>query len=558
MHTELLCCSHGADACVVEFLIAHGTCAQSVWSFVVRFVCSDDHVAAIRVLLQHGADVDTRECYLLNRAVEEGQTQVVKLALEYGARSDNAIAKAAEKGHGDVAKVLLAQSANNTAAVLRASHNCHMDVLQLLLDDGDYPPLARDLALQFAAKSGNVAMAELLIEHLADVTADDNSGLHVACDNGHLEVVKLLIQHKGDVRSDGSRALHNAAKGGYKDIVQLLIDHGADISAYDDYAVRIAAGNGHLDVVQMLLEIEGDIDTTLQWAAAGGHCNMVKLLIEYGADVTADDDTAIAKAGEHKFYAMVKLLVKYGADYNAAELDMPYEEMLDMLTHWQASHKEEKDEASDGESDDDSTNTYNSGVGEIPVTSFSQSGTCPGKGAYMGVCMYGLFWSCDTLCKRTKCRNILLSDHVYMYADMYMCARGCEHTWSVYVCMCICTYIHTYIHTCMLSDAQISSFHTSYNTNFTYVLHAQVRRQSAIVTVDLLLDACTCTTQAHTCTLHVPPVYICPRDLNHMVRRCAYHLSTHCMYAITHTYTHPELNIDVCLTAIIYVQQKKN
>ena len=41
---------------------------------------------------------------------------------------------------------------------------------------------------------------------------------------------------------------------GYVTIVQLLIQHGADVRANDDETVREAANNGHDDVVALLLQ----------------------------------------------------------------------------------------------------------------------------------------------------------------------------------------------------------------------------------------------------------------------------------------------------------------
>jgi ankyrin repeat protein len=75
---------------------------------------------------------------------------------------------------------------------------------------------------------------------------------------------------------------------GHLNVVQLLLDHGADIHAQNDAALRWSVSNGHLDVVHLLLDHGADIhalnDDALCWSAQGGYLNIVKLFLKQKAN----------------------------------------------------------------------------------------------------------------------------------------------------------------------------------------------------------------------------------------------------------------------------------
>jgi len=48
--------------------------------------------------------------------------------------------------------------------------------------------------------------------------------------------------------------LREASGQGHADLVALLLEHGADVHADNEYALRVASDNAHADVVALLLE----------------------------------------------------------------------------------------------------------------------------------------------------------------------------------------------------------------------------------------------------------------------------------------------------------------
>ena len=70
---------------------------------------------------------------------------------------------------------------------------------------------------------------QVLIEHGADVHADDDAALQFACDGGHVNLVKLLIQHGANVQARSNAAVQNIHRNPYVSILQLLIKNGAQM-----------------------------------------------------------------------------------------------------------------------------------------------------------------------------------------------------------------------------------------------------------------------------------------------------------------------------------------
>src|SRR5687768_10021067 len=92
------------------------------------------------------------------------------------------------------------------------------------------------------------------------VAAAPESPVAEAAMRGELEAVRLLIKQKSDVnvaRADGMTALHWAARRGDVAMTQALIDAGAHVEAQTRLGaytpLHVAANGGHAAVVRALL-----------------------------------------------------------------------------------------------------------------------------------------------------------------------------------------------------------------------------------------------------------------------------------------------------------------
>ncbi|KAJ7383809.1 hypothetical protein OS493_025680 [Desmophyllum pertusum] len=202
--------------------------------------------------------------------------------------------------------------------------------------DPTWKSLQQKTPLHFAAWSGHLQIADVLIQNGSDVNARNILGqtpLHLAAENGHKHIAEVLIEHESDINARnilGKTPLHLAAENGHKQIAEVLIQHGSDINAGNDFGktpVHLAAWSGHRNIAVVLIQYGSNVNvrniigqTPLHLAAANGHKQIAKALIQHGGDINAGNNLGqtplhLAAANGHKQIA--KALIQHGGDINA-------------------------------------------------------------------------------------------------------------------------------------------------------------------------------------------------------------------------------------------------
>ena len=273
----------GGHLKVVRLLLDHGVDVEATGGTALQGAASGGYLKIIRLLLENGADVNVGEGSVLQEAASYGRLEIVRLMVENGADIN---------GKGGYCKSPLQEAASGG----------HLEVVEFLLDHG------ADLEV----KEGQVV-----------------SAFHMAAFGGHLEVIKVLLENGSDVKVQGRTALPAAASRGHLKVVRLLLENGADVNAGGGYcgtAVQEAASGGHLEVVKLLLDHRANVNAeegygrpAVQEAAFGGHLEVVKLLLEHGADVEADRGygaSALQQAASSGCTKAVFKLLQHDADVN--------------------------------------------------------------------------------------------------------------------------------------------------------------------------------------------------------------------------------------------------
>jgi len=105
---------------------------------------------------------------------------------------------------------------------------------------GNDPSLVRSMdyynmtALHFAARTGDVSIAQFLLKEGADIEAENDfaiTPLHEAVRNGNAEVLELLLRNKADVNCidmDENTPLHMAVLFEDTECAKILLDNGAN------------------------------------------------------------------------------------------------------------------------------------------------------------------------------------------------------------------------------------------------------------------------------------------------------------------------------------------
>ncbi len=145
--------------------------------------------------------------YAIQAAAQTGQVEIAELLLAAGAPLD--ICTAAMLGNVDRIKAFLHADPNLVHAT--GAHQLPV--------------------LYHAAVRGNIAVAEMLLAHGADVNAGEgkNTALHGAVFFRQIEMVRWLLEHGANVNAKDFQSktpLAIAHKQGHSDIAALLQQHG--------------------------------------------------------------------------------------------------------------------------------------------------------------------------------------------------------------------------------------------------------------------------------------------------------------------------------------------
>ncbi|XP_041815862.1 poly [ADP-ribose] polymerase tankyrase-1-like isoform X2 [Chelmon rostratus] len=230
---------------VVEYLLHHGADvhAKDKGGLVpLHNACSYGHYEVAELLVRHGASVNVADLWKftpLHEAAAKGKYEICKLLLKHGAdptkknRDGNTPLDLVKDGDTDIQDLLRGDAALLDAAkkgcLARVQKLCSPDNINCRDTQG-----RNSTPLHLAAGYNNLEVAEYLLEHGADVNAQDKGGLiplHNAASYGHVDIAALLIKYNTCVNATDKWAftpLHEAAQKGRTQLCALLLAHGAD------------------------------------------------------------------------------------------------------------------------------------------------------------------------------------------------------------------------------------------------------------------------------------------------------------------------------------------
>ena len=337
------------------------------WS-PLMIAAKNGHLDVAGLLMRRKARVDLKNQdgeTALHIAAFYGQMQLAQLLLDhYGnvyideMRLDGwtPLMIAVKNGDLDVAQLLINHNADidmrnqtgETALHVAASYS-QRQLTELLIEcygDDHTNDMRTDgwTPLMIAAHIGDMGVAQLLINHNADIYIRNHTGetaLHVAACCGQVHLIELMVRHYGDVhvnktRTDDWTPLMIAAKNGDISVAQLLINHNANTNLKNrdgETAFHVASCHSKVQLAKLLVKVCGDIDvnekrndgwTPLMIAAKNGDLAIAGLLMKLKAHIdlkTPNGETALHIAVCYGKVQLAMLLMEHAVDINEMRTD---------------------------------------------------------------------------------------------------------------------------------------------------------------------------------------------------------------------------------------------
>ncbi|MCY4173388.1 MAG: ankyrin repeat domain-containing protein [Cyanobacteria bacterium MAG CAR3_bin_5] len=306
-----------------------GRGATALYSVVETYLeparATEGHMEVIRLLIQAGARVDATTRWggdhprlsvefgntnPLHVAAMAGQAEIVELLVEAGKHINGypdfrthrnlntALTLALRESPNEKVARLLIQAGADVNAPVRWNAGPGDTPLLMVAGMGEHAIMSVNIAEALINAGANIGVSAHPITSLA--LGSYGTPLHKAASVNHVEMVELLLQHGADInaedRSENS-PLHLAIYAGHGDLARLLIEAGADVQARNhagNTPVQMAAFAGLPEVIKLLVDAGSPVnlqdqvgDTPLHDAVLQGQAEAARVLLEAGADVNA-------------------------------------------------------------------------------------------------------------------------------------------------------------------------------------------------------------------------------------------------------------------------------
>ncbi|KAJ5374078.1 hypothetical protein N7517_006084 [Penicillium concentricum] len=356
-HQFLAIAATAGDAQIVKLLIEKGVCEQTdsmpsiEGTAALGGAAQYGHIQVMEALLASGenpnGDIQRNDMQCpLSRAIHGGHLAAVQLLIERGAQLNRSsgnsfLSLALDFKRRDVFECLLAAERPkppDPSVLVTACADGNADLVSRLIVAGArvnvtakeslvHSGRSTDTPLSVSCRNGHIEIAQLLLDHGADVNMNSGGMLGIplvaAASRGHLNIVRLLLENGADPNRQSQKpsarkvqfashpispgdndsespasptALSEACKNGFPVIVEILLLHGAalpDVSVFGipNAIVSTFADNwslSKLKVLDILLKSSSRQDSRsrafvegLVEAALIGNCSAFECILKY-------------------------------------------------------------------------------------------------------------------------------------------------------------------------------------------------------------------------------------------------------------------------------------
>jgi len=213
--------------------------------------------------------------------------------------------------------------------IVRYVEDVDIDRLKMLLDEGVSPNTTNSDGvplLVIAMAKGAVSMAQLLIDHGADVNngGQNRTALHYAISHmyGYNRDEMMILLLRNGAKPTPEDLIHVITGTKYLYVVRMMVEMGVDVNSVVDNTTPLMEATyvGDIDIVLFLIEKGANVNyrnrngiTPLMNGLYNDNIAIVQILVENGADVGAVDNygyNPLSSTIDNGYSTMVEVLLR--------------------------------------------------------------------------------------------------------------------------------------------------------------------------------------------------------------------------------------------------------
>jgi ankyrin repeat protein len=214
----------------------------------------------VKYLVMKGEDVNRTTLFSLKSSLYHGDNimqYLIKSGMDISKYSSELLLDCCMHGLFNAVKYLIDNGANihynNESALFSSLNNYHPDITLFLMKNGADVSAREYYAFNLIGTYSYVNIMDYLMEVGVDIHVD-NIAMKASLRNHCHEMIDYLIDHGADIRAQNDEILLISAQEGLCDLVEYSVDHGADVSIFTEANMHSIISNGYIDVALYLVK----------------------------------------------------------------------------------------------------------------------------------------------------------------------------------------------------------------------------------------------------------------------------------------------------------------